>query len=270
MLQSLVTTNWLNDTLDHPDLVILYTTLIPKKKSISVDVENLQIRGAQFFDLQTVFSDQHSGLPNTFPSEKQFELGCQKLGISNRSKIVVYDSLGIYSSPRVWFLFKSMGHPKVSVLDGGLTAWLVSGFEIEQKREAKVEQSNFSACLKSDLLIDKKQVQKGIDTKDSVILDARSGARFNGEVLEPRKELRSGHLPNSFNLHYATLLENGKYKSKEELEQLFKPYKNQKELIFSCGSVITACILLLAASEIIPSKLLLYDGSWTEWESSAI
>ena len=85
MLQSLVTTNWLNDTLDHPDLVILHTTLIPKNESISVEVENLQIRGAQFFDLQTIFSDQHSGLPNTFPSEKQFELGCQKLGISNSS-----------------------------------------------------------------------------------------------------------------------------------------------------------------------------------------
>jgi thiosulfate/3-mercaptopyruvate sulfurtransferase len=268
MLQSLVTTNWLNDTLDHPDLVILYTTLIPKNESISVEVENLQIKGAQFFDLQTIFSDQYSGLPNTFPSEKQFELGCQKLGISNSSKIVVYDSLGIYSSPRVWFLFKSMGHTKVSVLDGGLTAWLASGFETEQKREAKVERSNFSACLTSDLLIDKNQVQKRVDTKDSVILDARSAVRFNGKVLEPRKGLRSGHIPNSFNLHYATLLENGKYKIREELEQLFKPYKNQKELIFSCGSGITACILLLAASEIIPSKLLLYDGSWTEWGSS--
>jgi thiosulfate/3-mercaptopyruvate sulfurtransferase len=267
MLQSLVTTNWLNDTLDHPDLVILYTTLIPKNGSISVEVENLQIKGAQFFDLQTIFSDQHSGLPNTFPSEKQFEENCRNLGINGTSKIVVYDLLGIYSSPRVWFLFMSMGHNNVFVLNGSLQQWVNEGYQTSILKERVSPKGNFKANLNELFIRTKSDIQENVKTEESLILDARSAVRFNGEVPESREGLRSGNIPNSCNLHYSALLNKGKYKSKNELEKLFKQYDLSKPIIFSCGSGITACILYLAASELVVNQLAVYDGSWTEWGS---
>ena len=268
MLQSLVSTKWLNKNLERTDVVVLYTTLIPKKQNILHEIETLQIKGARFFDLQTVFSDQNSSLPNTFPSEKQFQKGCQKLGINKDSKIIIYDTLGIYSSPRVWFLFKSMGHDEVYVLDGGFTAWLSDGFETEEKKERVMKQGNFLASVNTNNLISKMEVEEAIKSKSSIVLDARSVLRFNGETPEPRVGLRSGHIPTSDNLHYASLLTEGKYKTVEELTALFDQFDTSKPIIFSCGSGITACILLLAASEIVPKKLLLYDGSWTEWGSS--
>ena len=268
MLQSLVSSKWLNENLNRSNIVVLYTTLIPKMKSIPQEVKTLQISGALFFDLQGVFSDQNSSLPKTIPSEEHFQIGCQKLGISKDSKVVVYDTLGIYSSPRVWFLFKSMGHKEVYVLNGGLRAWLAGGFKTVEKRETKVERSNFYACFHPDFLIDKSRVVEAIKSRSSVVLDARSAARFNGEVPEIRKGLRKGHIPTSGNLYYARLLDEGKYKSMEELKMLFDQYDASTLIIFSCGSGITACILLLAANEIVQNGLLLYDGSWTEWGSS--
>ncbi len=267
MLQSLVSTKWLNKNLVTSNVVVLFTTLIPKKQNIPDEVKNLQIPSARFFDLQNVFSDQNSSLPNTFPSEEQFQMGCQKLGISKESTIVVYDTLGIYSSPRVWFLFKSMGHEAVYVLNGGLKAWLADGFITENKRKAKVERGNFSASFNPEFLINKMQLEATINSSDSIVLDSRSAERFNGEAPEARIGLRSGNIPTSFNLHYAKLLFEGKFKKKEELTKLFDQYDDSKPIICSCGSGITACILLLAANEIVPNKLLLYDGSWTEWGS---
>ncbi|MFT6165918.1 MAG: thiosulfate/3-mercaptopyruvate sulfurtransferase [Vicingaceae bacterium] len=135
MLKSLVSSKWLYENLDTPHLVVLYTTLIPKKESIATEVKSQQIKGARFFDLQAIFRDQNIDLLNSFPSVEQFELGCRTLGINKNSKIVVYDSLGIYSSPRVWFLFNNMGHESVFVLNGGLEEWINSGYPTVNKKE---------------------------------------------------------------------------------------------------------------------------------------
>lgn len=255
LLESLISTKWLSEHIEDENLIILYTTLVPKKESIPTEIENLRIKGARFFDLQKVFSDQDSGLPNTFPKVKQFEEGCQKLGINKQSRIVVYDTLGIYSSPRVWFLFKCMGHENVFVLDGGFKAWLKDGFKVEEKQFIQFAKGNFLSRFKSDLLIDKKNVEATIDSGSTTIIDARSALRFYREVPEPREGLRSGHIPTSFNLHYAELHNNGKYKSLKALRAIFNEFESDKPIVFSCGSGITACILFLAASELLSNKL---------------
>ncbi|MFT6165919.1 MAG: thiosulfate/3-mercaptopyruvate sulfurtransferase [Vicingaceae bacterium] len=126
---------------------------------------------------------------------------------------------------------------------------------------------NFEAKFQPQFLTDFQGVKLNVETNTALVVDARSALRFLGEAPEPREGLRSGNIPNSCNLHYASLLDKCKYKSKELLQQLFEPFENEKELIFSCGSGITACILYLAASELIQAKLSVYDGSWTEWGS---
>ena len=267
MLKSLVSTQWLSEHFEDENLIILYTTLVAKKETIPAEFENLKIRNARFFDLKEKFSDQDSDLPNTFPSEFQFQEECRKLGINKNSKIVVYDLLGIYSSPRVWFLFKSMGHENVFALNGGLQEWINSGFPTVNNREEQFELGNFEAIFQPQSLIDYQGIQKNLETNTALVVDARSELRFLGKAPEPREGLRSGNIPNSCNLHYESLLENGKYKSVEELKKRLILFENENSIIFSCGSGITACILFLAASEFMQAKLSVYDGSWTEWGS---
>tara|TARA_B110000503_G_C7145492_1_gene412745 strand:- start:1912 stop:2397 length:486 start_codon:yes stop_codon:yes gene_type:complete len=157
-----------------------------------------------------------------------------------------------------------MGHQKVFVLDGGLKEWINLGYPAVNKNEECFEQGNFEAKLQPGLLSNFQGVKLNVEINTALVVDARSALRFKGEAPEPREGLRSGNIPNSCNSHYASLLDKGKYKSKEILQQLFERIENEKELIFTCGSGITACILYLAASELIQAKLSVYDGSWTE------
>ncbi|MBL4710843.1 MAG: sulfurtransferase [Flavobacteriales bacterium] len=266
MLNSIVSVQWLKCNLKSKKIVVLYTTLVAKKTIIPVEIKNQQIKGARFFDLQKVFSLQDSDLPNTYPPEEQFEDACKNLGIDSNSKIVVYDSLGIYSSPRVWFLFKSMGHEEVFVLDGGLQEWVRQGCETVKKREEELILGNFKARPGINFMVSQEEVRENISSQEALVIDARSGVRFRGEVSEPRKGQRSGNILGSKNLHYAALLKEGNYKSEEALKSIFAELvKGDEPLIFSCGSGITACILYLAADSIIENSIAVYDGSWTEW-----
>lgn len=266
MNEVLVSPEWLQLHLEDENLIVLYTTLVAKKAEIPDSINKLQLKGARFFDLQHVFSDQNSGLPNTYPDECQFEEACRALGINRTSKIVVYDSLGIYSSPRVWFLFKSMGHESVFVLNGGLQNWIQKGYPTIEKTETIVAKGNFKAQRNLTFLKTKKELKENLNTQQFQVIDARSNIRFKGETPEPRIGLKSGHIPHSVNLHYADLLSNGIYKNEEELKQLLSAtVKDERPIVFSCGSGITACILYLAAHVLLNNELFLYDGSWTEW-----
>ena len=265
-MKELVSVEWLKEYINNKDLILLDTSLAKTVDENNLADKNLTIPLARFFNLKADFSDSNSPLPNTFPSKEKFEQSCQKLGISQSSKIVVFDNHGIYSSPRVWWMFKVMGHHNVAVLEGGLPAWIKKGFPIEKRIERVYKLGDFKALFNENYIINYKQVKRNIENQTFTIIDARSTGRFNGTEEEPRKELKSGHIKDSINIPYKDVLIDGKYKSKEELKRLFESVCNiEEKLVFSCGSGLTACIVLLACEIAFKKSKYVYDGSWTEW-----
>lgn len=264
----LVSSSWLKEHLNHPHLVVLDAT-IPKVSQHNKEssIPKKGIPKAQLVDLKEQFSDPSSLLPNTLPSPSQFEKAAQALGINEDSIIVVYDSLGIYSSARVWWLFQVMGHSQVAVLDGGLRGWKKLGLPLENLQQNKPKPlGNFKATFQAAAVATTNEVLAALNDPDKVILDARSAARFLGQEAEPRAGLRSGHMPQAVNLPYTQVLQNGYLKPLSSLQALFEPLAtSEQELIFSCGSGVTACIPLLAAQIAGYKHLKLYDGSWSEW-----
>ncbi len=261
MIDSLVSSEWLKINLNNPNLIILDASQQKKQNNFL----NIRIKGARFFDIKNDFSNTNSKFPNTFPSVTHFENSCRKLGINNTSKIVVYDKMGVFSSPRVWWMFKTMGHDAIVVLDGGLPDWINHNFETEILKKGIYKKGNFKANFNINNIRYFDFIKHNIASNNALIIDARSSERFNAVEPEPRAELRSGNIPNSINLHYQMVLHNGKFKSKQKLAAIFAKIKTNKPLIFSCGSGITACIVLLACDSFLNTKKSIYDGSWTEW-----
>ncbi|WP_235295646.1 sulfurtransferase [Portibacter marinus] len=248
---------WLNEHL-YDEWVVILDARLPDKKE-----RKTQIPGTRFFDLKGSFSDADSQYPNMMPNKDQFEAEARNLGINENSIIIVYDNLGIYTSARVWYMFRSMGHQEVYVLDGGLPEWIYKGYQTEAVQNHKNAKGNFIADFNADYFCNIDTVEENIESEEAILLDARSSGRFEGSAPEPRADLQSGNIPGSVSLPYTEVLENGKFKSRNQLEHFFQ---HNKPVIFSCGSGITACILLLA-SEIAqtPQKKTVFDGSWTEW-----
>ena len=262
----LVSVQWLSKNIDHKNLVILDASPKSNVSNLIPEFTDIQIKGARLFDMKNVFFDKESELPNMMPSPEVFTRECQKLGIHKDSVLVVYDNLGIYTSPRVWWMFKAMGHDAVTVLDGGLSAWKNANYEFETIRKPIIEKGNFEANYQPNLVRDANFILNNCATKKALVIDARSEGRFKGTLPEPRKNMQSGHIPNSLNLPFKQVLDKGKMKSKKELIQLFKKLNiGNQELVFTCGSGITACVILLAFEIVVNNKKSLYDGSWAEW-----
>lgn len=268
MEKPLVSVDWLHQNIDNPNLIILDATIKKVTSNANNTINNKQIRRARFIDIKNSFSDVDAKLPNTMLSAEKFQEQAQQLGINKDSIIVVYDKIGVYSSPRVWWMFKSMGHQKIGVLDGGFFEWMLREFPTVTTNEVVYKKGDFIAKYNPNYFCDYKTVLNSISDKNTFVLDARSQERFNGIIEEPRKGLRSGHIPNSNNLPYSELQSEGKMKSKEELIQIFNEKINKNDnAIFSCGSGITACILALGAEIAGYKNNTVYDGSWTEWGS---
>lgn len=262
----IVSVEWLNTHLNDEHLIVLNAT-ITKVVGNASEIENIQIPNTQFFDIKKEFSNVNAEFPNTIPSEEQFQNATKKLGINTNSKIVVYDDLGIYSSPRAWWLFKAFGFNNVAVLNGGLPEWINKGFNTEAKQENTKPFGNFIASYNPENVVFFNDLETISEDNNYKIIDARSSDRFNCIVPEPRQGLRSGTIPNSLNLPYNQVLNGNTIKSKEELVGVFNGLANKNQhLVFSCGSGITASILALA-STIAGYNNSVYDGSWTEYGS---
>lgn len=264
----LVTVAWLaQNAIDN--LVFLDASQAQNITSSQPKYHDKVIPNALHVDLKKDFSDPNAPFPNTLLSESAFQKSVQNLGINSTDTIVIYDNLGIYNSPRVWWMFKAMGHEKVFVLDGGLSAWIEAGNETSDTHRVPTQTGNFTARLNPESVKSYDQVLENIDSKACTLIDARGKGRFDGTAPEPREGMSSGHVPNSLNLPYTAVL-NGEYmKSKSELETIFDNLINdEKPLIFSCGSGLTACIILLAAEIVSSNPKSVFDGSWTEWAST--
>ena len=265
--QPIVSVEWLHDNLNADNLVILNGT-IPKVVDSNSNNKETQIVGARFFDIKKKFSDVSGEFPSTFPSQGQFTKEAQLLGINNDSAIVVYDELGIYSSARVWWLFKSFGFNNVAVLNGGFPSWKKAGFQVEPKNKIKFGKGDFVAEYQPKYMQFFDDVKNASKHKTHTILDARSSDRFKSLVPELRAGLRSGTIPNSKSLPFSDLMTDGELKDKEDIEVLFSALaKKEDHIVFSCGSGITACVLALGADISGYKNISVYDGSWTEWGS---
>lgn len=267
----IVSCDWLFEHLKAPNLIVLDASM----PMAGVDVKEQkdsdgQIENARWLDIKNDFSEAGARFPNTMLSAEKFTEAARNLGINKDSAIVVYDNVGIYSSPRVWWMFKAMGHKNIAVLDGGLQAWKAHNYPLYKNASSIIDKGNFKAQYDPIYFKDHHQVLKSLRAKEGLILDARSAPRFKGLEEEPRKGLRSGHIPGSQNLPYSLLLNGATMKPLKELTSLFKELnKDGEAMMFSCGSGITACILALGAEAAGHNKLSVYDGSWTEWGSLA-
>ncbi|WP_378180374.1 rhodanese-like domain-containing protein [Aquimarina sp. SS2-1] len=263
----LVSAQWLSKNLDAPDIMVLDTTIKKAVNNAQSEDESKCIKNARFFDIKGMFSDKETNIPNMLASPEVFEEGCRKLGISNHHRIVVYDRLGIYSSPRVWWMFKTMGYDNVAVLDGGLPAWEKMGLPTEPIDIKKTyPYGTFFAHYRKEFVITSEDVLVEMNNENTLILDARSDGRFKAVEPEPRNDLKGGHIPNSKSLYYARVLKDGKMLPSEDLKEIFNDLNiGNKKLIFTCGSGITACIILLAAELVGYTNGAVYDGSWSEW-----
>ena len=261
--EPIVSIDWLYKNLNAENLVVLDGTI-----NKVFDASQQQIPRARFFDIKNKFSKAGAPFPSTFPSQEQFQKEAQALGINKDSAIVVYDDKGIYSSARVWWLFKAYGHHNIAVLSGGFPSWKKANYNTEPMTQYTGDLGDFEAKLNPEAMKFFNDMKMASANKTHTIIDARSKARFNCEEPEPREGLRMGTIPNSVNLPFEELLNDGEVKPQTDLEDMYAELaKKEDPIIFSCGSGITACVLALGAEILGYKNISVYDGSWTEWGS---
>jgi len=264
----LVTTDWLASHLDDLDLVLLDASMeiVLGKEPLLYD-ELYVIPGAKSCQIDKRFFDHYSSQTHAMPTAEQFTHAVQALGINHKSTVVIYDNQGIYSAPRAWWTFKTMGFDKVLVLDGGLPQWQVEGRETVRQFVSVAHLGDSKGRLQVHKVCDTDFVLTQLGNLKLDIIDARAAGRFNGTLPEPRAGMRSGHIPGSLNLPFAQVLSGFKMKSTAELQDIFDSLnaKDQAKRVFSCGSGITACILILASYAAGHHQAVLYDGSWAVW-----
>jgi thiosulfate/3-mercaptopyruvate sulfurtransferase len=226
------------------------------------------ILGAGFFDIDRV-CNQESALPHMLPTAEIFAKAVGNLGIDNEDKVVVYDTAGLLSAARVWWMFKVFGHSEVKVLNGGLPAWraadgAISSSIVEHKPKT------YHARINPALVASQSEVERHIAQKDTLLLDARPLARFQGKAPEPRAGLSSGHMPGARCLPVSEFVVDGFLKPEKALRETLKRagVTPDSNMITTCGSGITAAIITLALAECGYGLQKLYDGAWTEWASN--
>ena len=264
----LVSTEWLAAHLDAPDVRIVDGSwyLPQAQRDPHAEYENEHIPGAVFFDIDEI-ADTDSPYPHMLPSPEKFSSRVRALGLGDGVRIVVYDGAGLFSAPRVWWMFRVMGHRDVVVLDGGLKKWKAEGRPLDDARP-RHSARHFTARRDAPLVRDREAMLHNLDTCAEQVLDARSGRRFRAEEPEPRPGLKGGHIPGSLNLPSANLINSdGTLKSREELVRLFDDagIDLSRPVITTCGSGVSACILALGLAALGHDRVSVYDGSWSEW-----
>lgn len=267
----LVSTDWLAGRINAPDVRVADASwyLPQANRDPRAEYTAAHIPRAVFFDIEDL-SDETSTLPHMLAPATKFASRMRKLGLGDGNLIVVYDSAGVYSSPRAWWMLRAMGHTDVVVLDGGLPKWRSEGRALEDMG-ANPFARHFTARKDHALNKDFVQVKENLNTQTCQVIDARSAPRFKGMEPEPRSGVRRGHIPKSINVPYSELTTpNGTLKTRAELVQLFAAHNVDlaRPSITTCGSGITAAIEMLALTVAGAKEVSLYDGSWSEWGAS--
>jgi thiosulfate/3-mercaptopyruvate sulfurtransferase len=259
--------DWLEERLGTPGLSIVDASwyLPAQKRDARAEYDAAHIPGAIFFDQDAVV-DPDSKLPHTLPDPQTFARHVGSMGISADDTIVVYDGLGMFSAPRVWWMFRVMGVFQVYVLDGGFDRWKAAGRPVTSE-PTKIAPNVFHVDFDPARVASLDEMKRIVATGESQIADARSAGRFTGEEPEPRAGVRGGHMPGAKSLPASTLSKDGKLLPPEELAKRFEEagIDLSKPVVTSCGSGITAAVITLALETLGHSANRLYDGSWTEW-----
>jgi thiosulfate/3-mercaptopyruvate sulfurtransferase len=266
--KTLVSTDWLAKHLNDPDLRLFDASwfMPDSDRDARAEYDQSHIPGARFFDIDEI-ADLRSPLPHMVPPVEKFMARMRAMGVGDGHQVVVYDSAGIFSAARVWWLFRLMGKPDIAVLDGGLAKWLAED-RLVTDAPPHIRDRHMTVSVQNDMVKDVTQVAAASKLRDWEIIDARAAERFRGEVAEPREGLRSGHIPGSKNVPFPDLLNaDGTMKTPDELQMIFKAagVDLTKPVISSCGSGVTAAILDLALTRIGHPRHAIYDGSWSEW-----
>ena len=266
--QTIVATDWLFDRLEAPDLRILDCSwyLPAARRNCHVEYLEEHIPGAQFFNIDKI-ADLENPLPHMAPHPDLFASRMRSMGIGNGHQVVVYDTAGLLSAARVWWLFRHMGHLDVAVLNGGYRKWKVEG-RITDNDLPYLQDRHMIARRQAHMVKTRDDLREASTSGKSQIVDARSEGRFNGTEPEPREGLPSGHIPGSYNLPFDKILNSDwTMKSVGEIRDAFEKagVDLSKSIITSCGSGVTAAILSLALEIVGHSDHSLYDGSWAEW-----
>ncbi|MEM9344661.1 MAG: 3-mercaptopyruvate sulfurtransferase [Pseudomonadota bacterium] len=266
--KTLVSTGWLASHLKDPDLRILDASwyLPDMHRDPQSEYDAAHIPGARRFDIDEI-SDHRSALPHMAPPPEKFISRMRAMGVGDGHQVVIYDGMGLFSAPRVWWLFRLMGKTDVAVLDGGMPKWVSEGHPVEDM-PPMMRDRHITTSFQNQMVVDVTRVAHAAKLGDHEILDARSAARYAGEAPEPREGLRSGHIPGSKNVPYPTLLNtDGTMKSANDLREVFDAagVDLTKPVITTCGSGVSAAIITLALARLGVDRTALYDGSWAEW-----
>lgn len=266
---ALISCEWLWHHLDRPDLVILDATFfLPRQQRNAREEFNLRhIEGAQFFDIDEI-ADPSNGLPHTLPSADQFARQVGQLGIDNDTWVCVYDDNHFFASARAWWMFRVFGHEQVKVLDGGLTRWKQLPFPLTDERKQPMPK-RFNAVFRQELFADLEQMQVIQQQGCMQILDARSEDSFEGRRPLHEPGLRPGHIPGSINIPYRKLFlpDDHRLRAAEQLQRILSSaaVDASKPMVTSCGSGVSAALLLLALYQTGVREVPMFDGSWAEW-----
>lgn len=264
-----VAADWLIEHSDDPEIQIIDARMAPAGqehlRDMNAEYRAGHLPGAVFFDIEAL-SDHTTPLPHMLPRAEAFAVAMRELGVDGHKHLVVYDEGNLFSAPRAWWMLKAFGVETVSILAGGLAGWQRAGLPL-QEGDVTLPESDFEATFDAARVKRLTDVLLVSHERTAQLVDARPAARFNAEADEPRPGLRRGHIPGALNVPWPDLVVEGELKTTDELKEIFarQGVDITRPIIASCGSGVTAAVVILALTTLGADDVKLYDGSWSEW-----
>ncbi|WP_347290040.1 3-mercaptopyruvate sulfurtransferase [Kluyvera georgiana] len=267
-----VAADWLAEHVDDPEVQIIDARMAPpgqEHRDLHAEYRAGHLPGAVFFDIEAL-SDHTSPLPHMMPRPEAFAVAMRELGVSRDKHLVIYDEGNLFSAPRAWWMLRTFGAERVSILAGGLAGWQRDDLLLEQG-DVQSAEGEFESTFHAEAVKRLTDVLLASHEGSAQIVDARPAPRFNAQVDEPRPGLRRGHIPGARNVPWGDLVVDGELRTTDQLEAIFarQGVDLRQPIIVSCGSGVTAAVVALALATLEADDVPLYDGSWSEWGARA-